>query len=110
MKKTLREIYQQIRKKLPIWMNIQNSIFFVVILAFIVIVLWSQSLSFFFVGRQYANVAATATPTELPDYLSSLPKEWIRSSDQTSGVILGAIIIILTVVIGTIIIMIRDRE
>jgi Ca2+/Na+ antiporter len=110
MKKTLQEIIYQLRKKSPKWMNIQNLIFFLVILAFIVIVLWSESLSFFFAGRQLANIAATPTPTELPDYLSSLPREWIRSTDQTSGVILGAIIIILTVVIGTIIIMIRDWE
>ena len=56
------------------------------------------------------DVALTAVPTILPDILTSLPEEWIRSAEQTNGVILGAIIIILAVVAGTVVILIRDRD
>ena len=110
MKKDIQEFIDRLSNKLPKWMDFQNLMFFIVILAFIIIVLWSEPLSFFFKGEQPVNVVSTATPTILPDILTSLPEEWIRSAEQTNGVILGAIIIIFAVVAGTAVIMIRDRE
>jgi len=111
MKKDLHKFIDRIRNKLPKWMNFHNLIFLIVILAFIII-LWSEPLSYFFEGEQSIDVAFTAAPTMLPDIdiLTSLPEEWIRSAEQTNGVILGAIIIILAVVAGTAIILIRDRD
>jgi Ca2+/Na+ antiporter len=109
MKKDLHKFIDHMRNKLPKWMNFQNLIFFLVILAFIII-LWGDPLSYFFKGEQSVDAASTAAPTMLPDILTSLPEEWIRSDKQTNGVILGAIIIILTVVAGTAVILIRDRD
>ena len=109
MKKDLYEFIDRVRNKLPKWMNFQNLIFLIVILAFIII-LWSPPLSYFFKGEQSADTAFTAAPTISPDILTSLPEEWIRSAEQTNGVILGAIIIILAVVAGTAVILIRDRD
>jgi hypothetical protein len=110
MKKYLQEFIDCMRKKLPKWMNFQNLIFFIVILAFIIIVLWSEPLSHLFEEKQSVDVVSTATSTILPGTQTPLPEEWIRSAEQTNGVILGAIIIILTVVAGTAVILIRDRD
>ena len=110
MKKDLKGLINHFRDKLPKWINFQNLIFLIVILAFIIIVLWSESISYFFEDKQLANAVITATPTILPGTPTSLPDELIRSDEQTNGVILGAIIIILTVVAGTVGILIRDRE
>ena len=109
MKKDFHEFIDLMREMLPKWMNFQNLIFFIVILAFIIIQ-WSEPLSYFFKGEQSVDVASTAVPTILPDILTSLPEEWIRSAEQTNGVILGAIIILLAVVAGTVVILIRDRD
>ena len=109
MKKDLHEFIDRMRNKLPKWMNFQNLIFLLVIMAFIII-LWSEPLSYFFKGEQSVDADSTATPTMLPGILTSLPEEWIRSAEQTNGVILGAIIIILAVVAGTAVILIRDRD
>lgn len=110
MKKDLPEFTDRIHKKLPKLMNFQNLIFLIVILAFIIIVLWSESLSHFFADEQSADMILTTTPTALPWIPTSLSEEWIRSAEQTNGVILGAIIIILAVVAGTAAILIRDRD
>lgn len=110
MKKDLHKFFDRMRNKLSKWMNFQNLIFLIVILAFIIIILWSEPLSYFFEGEQSVDVASTAAPTTLPEILTSLPEEWIRSAEQTNGVVLGAIIIILAVVAGTAAILIRDRD
>lgn len=110
MKKKIRELNNRFWNKMPKWINLQNVVFIIVIVAFFIIVLWSESISYFFKDKQSENAISKATPTILPEILTSLPEEWIRSADQTSGVILGAIIIILTVVAGTVVILVRDRE
>ncbi|MCD6576470.1 MAG: hypothetical protein J7K66_00480 [Anaerolineaceae bacterium] len=110
MTKNLQEFIHRIRNKLPIWINFQNLIFLIVIFAFIVIVLWSEPLSHLFENKPSVDVVYTTTTTILPGTPTTLPDEWIRSDEQTSGVILGAIIIILAVVAGTAVILIRDRD
>jgi hypothetical protein len=105
------EIYiDRIREKLPNWVSFQNLIFIVVFLAFILIVVWSESLSLFFSADRTAELVPVLTPTILPGTPTSLPEELIRSGEQTNGVILGAIIIILAIVTGSTVILIRDRE
>jgi len=110
MKNHFFKFLEHLRKKLPGWVNLQNLIFFIVILAFIIIVVWSESLSHFFEDEQSANVGLTAVPTILPGTPTPLSEEWITSAEQTNGVILGAIIIIFAVVAGTAVILIRDRD
>ena len=110
MKNNFFKFLERLRKKLPGWVNFQNLIFFIVILAFIIIVVWSEPLSRFFKDKQSADVAFTACPTILPGTPTPLSEEWIRSAEQTDGVILGAIIIIFAVVAGTTVILIRDKD
>ena len=111
MKKDLHEFIDRMRNKLPKWMNFQSLMFPLVVLAFIII-LSSEPLLYFFKGEQPVDAASTATPTMLPDIdiLTSFPEEWIRSAEQTNGVILGAIIIILALVTGIAVILIRDKD
>jgi len=110
MKNHFFKFLERLRKKLPGWVNFQNLTFFIVILAFIIIVVWSEPLSHFFEDEQSANVVSTVYPTILPGTPTPLPEEWITSAEQTNGVILGAIIIIFAVVAGTAVILIRDRD
>jgi len=110
MKKDFQEFIDRVRDKLPEWVNFQNLIFFIVILAFIIIVLWSEPLSYLFEGELSADMVLTVTPTIMPGTPTTLPEEWVRSAEQTNGVILGAIIIILAVVAGTAGILIRDKD
>jgi len=110
MKDYIFKFVERLRKKLPGWMNFQNLIFFIVILAFIIIVIWSEPLSHFFEEKQSADMVITACPTILPGTPTPLSEEWVRSAEQTNGVILGAIIIIFAVVAGTAAILIRDRD
>ncbi|MDO9547006.1 MAG: hypothetical protein Q7J07_09710 [Pelolinea sp.] len=110
MKIDLRKFIERIRGYLPKWVSFQNLIFITVFLAFIFIIVWSESLSLFFSVNRPAAIAQLPTPTILPGTPTPLPEELLRSSDQTDGVILGAIIIILAIVTGSIAILIRDRE
>jgi len=110
MKKDIQEFFNHMHKKVPEWMNIQNLVFLIVILAFIIIVLWSEPLSYFFEKDRSVEVLFSTTPTILPGTPTPLPEELVRSAKQTNGVILGAIIIILTVVAGTAAILIRDKD
>lgn len=99
-----------IREATPDWFNLQNLLFVFVVIFFIVIVIWSESL-FQSLGDGLQNDSAlSGTATTLPGTPTPLPDELIRSASQTNGIILGAIIIILTVLAGTATILIRDRN
>ena len=110
MANELKKFINRIRGRIPGWLNLQNIVFLVVILAFIVIVIWSESLSQFFGDTEASNGITTGTPTILPGTPTPLPEEWLRSASQTNGIIFGAIIIIVAIVAGTAVILIRDRD
>lgn len=110
MMSELKKYIDRIREKLPKWASFQNLIFIVVFLAFILIIVWSESLSLFFAANRTAELVPVLTPTILPGTPTPLPEELIRSGEQTNGVILGAIIIILAIITGSTAILIRDRE
>lgn len=101
--------YHKIHKIKPKWLNLQNLIFVVVILAFVVIVVWSESLSVYFQTRGELQSAALLTPTTLAGTPTPLPEEWLSSPQQTNGIISGAIIILAAIIAGTAAILIRDR-
>ena len=103
--------YQKIRKILPDWINIQNLVFFSVISAFIIIILWSERISRYVVSIRMEGGAITVPPTVLPGTPTPpLPPEYIASSDQTSGIIFGVVIVLVTIVVGTIGIFLRERS
>jgi len=96
-------------EKKPNWLNLRNLVFVVVILAFVVIVIWSDSLSEYFQARNSIE-EVPATATTLPGTPTPLPEEWLTSAQQTNGIISGAIIILIAILAGTAAILIRDRE
>ena len=97
-------------KKLPGWMNLQNFIFLSVIIAFTIIVIWSESISGLFTPLKPATTGITATPTTLFGTPTPLPAEWLASAEQTNGIMVGGIIILFTILVGTAGIILRDRS
>jgi type II secretory pathway component PulC len=110
MKSAFDQWISRIRDKLPSWFNLQNLAFFAVIAAFIIIVLWSESISQYFEQIRLEEIEAltrtgSATSTPMP-----VPEEWVTSPDQTNGIVFGAVILITIIIGGTAAILIRDRQ
>lgn len=103
-----RNLRMKLREILPKWVNFQNIIFLTVVLAFIIIVVWSESMAQHFESARLARLGATPTPTILPGTPTPLPVEWLTSAEQTNGVLLGAIVILLTVLVGTLVMVLRE--
>lgn len=110
MKFNLDEFRAKMRKRLPYWINLQNIIFLTVIVAFIIIVFWSEDISLFFENIRLQDVNLTLTPTVLPGTPTPLPAEWLSSAEQTNGIVLGALIILAAILAGVGVIVIRDRH
>ena len=109
MKNMLQSIRTRLRRKLPRWINLQNLVFSSVIIAFFIIIIWSEDISHFFEAIRLNDVQTTPTPSILPGTPTPLPAEWLASAQQTNGIIFGALIIILLIIAGTAGIMIRDN-
>jgi hypothetical protein len=109
MKNKLQSIRTKLRKKLPRWINLQNIVFSSVIIAFFIIIIWSEDISHFFESIRLNDIQTTPTPSILPGTPTPLPAEWLASAQQTNGIIFGALIIVLLVIAGTAGIMIRDN-
>jgi hypothetical protein len=110
MKSPLESIWEKLRAKLPQWVNLQNLVFIAVITSFVVIVLWSERISRYLQTVRMGDTLYTPTPTILPGTPTPFPAEWIASADQTSGIIFGVVIVLLTIMAGTAGILIRDRK
>lgn len=110
MKINLEELRANLRKRLPRWINLQNIIFITVIMAFIIIVGWSEDISQFFESVRLQDVRVTATPTVLPGTPTPLPAEWLSSAEQTNGIVLGAVIILGVIMAGVAVTVILDRN
>ena len=110
MKKNLQSIRAYLRKKLPGWINLQNLVFASVIIAFIIIIIWSDDISHFFEAIRLNDVQTSPTPSILPGTPTPLPAEWLASAQQTNGIIFGAVIIVLLIIAGTAGIIIRDSS
>jgi hypothetical protein len=100
----IREIRKRLRKILPAWVNFQNFIFVTVILAFLSIVIWSESWA----RDLEVKGVVTATPTLLAGNPKPLSPELIASPEQTNGILLGAILILFVIVVGTLVMVVRD--
>jgi hypothetical protein len=110
MKFIIQKFRNKLREKLPNWINLQNMIFLSVIIAFIIIVIWSDAISDFFAPLEPVDSGITPTATTLFGTPTPLPAEWLTSADQTDGIMVGGIIIIVTILVGTAAIVLRDRN
>jgi hypothetical protein len=109
MKINLEKIRLKFRKIFPRWITLQNLVFTSVIVAFIIIIIWSEDISHYFEAIRLSDTKITPTPAILPGTPTPLPAEWLASAQQTNGIIFGAIIILLLIVAGTLGIVIRDN-
>lgn len=100
---------KNIQQKLPKWVNLQNLAFLSVILIFTVIVIWSEAISEFFTPLSPQDAGITATPTTLFGTPTPLPAEWLTSAEQTNGILVGGIIILVTILGGTAAIILREK-
>lgn len=103
-----RTLRKMLRKILPNWVNFQNFIFVTVILAFTIIVIGSEFISKRFGSVPLENAAVTITPTILPGTPTPVPLELLTSAEQTNGILFGAIIILFTILVGTLVMVFRD--
>lgn len=110
MKFDINEFRNKLRKRLPRWINLQNLIFFAVIIAFAIIVIWSESISMVFQDVKPIEQGITATPTTLFGTPTPLPAEWLASAEQTNGILIGGVIVFLTIILGAGAIYIRDKS
>ena len=110
MMKNIRGFRKRLRKRLPRWVNFQNLIFITVITAFTIIIIWSESLAQYFEAIRLKDVRITPTPAILPGTPTPLPAEWLSSAEQTNGIVLGAIIILFTILVGTLVMVLRDSS
>ncbi|MBP6086704.1 MAG: hypothetical protein KA449_00675 [Pelolinea sp.] len=110
MKFNIEGFKAEVRKQIPRWINRQNLIFLIVIAVFVVIILWSDDISHYFENIRIQEVQLTLTPTVLPGTPTPLPAEWLTSSEQTNGIVFGALIILILIIASTVIILIRDRH
>ncbi len=108
LKERLLSIRKKLRKVLPDWVNFQNLIFMAVILAFTIIVVWSEAISKTFAAARLAKIGATATPAILPGTPTPVPPEWATSAEQTNGILMGAVIIMLVILVGTLAMVLRE--
>lgn len=110
MKFNLKEFRVRMRKRLPHWINLQNTVFLTVIIAFIIIVIWSEDISLFFENFRLQDVRTTPTPAVLPGTPTPLPAEWLSSAEQTNGIVFGALIILVTILMGVGVIVIGEKK
>lgn len=90
--------------------NVQNIIFILVVVIFAVSVIWSEPISHIFTGIDIKDrTAITPSATTLPGTPTPLPAEYLANSDQTSGILLGVVVLAIIIIVGTLGVIIRNR-
>jgi hypothetical protein len=108
-KKGKRADKKNIRGKFIRWVTLQNLVFIVVIIIFVITIIWSEPISHLFSNVNLQDQLKVPTPTNEPGEPTPLPPAYYSTADQTNGIILGAIMITIIVLAGTIGILIRDK-
>lgn len=90
--------------------NLQNIIFIVVVVIFAVSVIWSEPISHFFTGINIKDeVSITPSATTLPGTSTPLPAEYLSEPNQTSGILMGVVLLAVIIIAGTLGVIIRSR-
>jgi hypothetical protein len=91
--------------------NLQNIVFVLVVIIFAVSVIWSDAISQLFTGFELRDqVAIAPTATTLPGTPTPLPLEYYAESNQTSGILLGVVLLGVIIIAGTLGVIYRDRN
>lgn len=110
--KTNLSFYSRLRRKLagiePLWM-----LLLAVTILFLVLMVASSRPPQQFTGDAVAQAGPTATPQPAETTVFSntpIPQEYLANATQTNGIVLGSVILILIVVIGTLGVMLRENQ
>jgi len=91
--------------------NIQNITFIIVVVIFVVIVFWSEPISQLFTHIEIQDqINVTPSPTLLPGTPTPLPLQYLTSADQTSGILLGVLVLAVIIIAGTLAVIYRHRS
>jgi hypothetical protein len=108
-KKEKRTAKKNTPRKLTRWLTLQNLVFIVVIVIFVITIIWSEPISQLFSGVNIKEQIKIPTPTNEPGEPTPLPPDYYSTTEQTNGIILGAVMITIIVLAGTIGVLIRDK-
>ncbi len=90
--------------------NLQNLIFILVVIIFAVSVIWSEPISHLFTGLNIKDeVVITPSATTLPGTPTPLPAEYLSEPNQTSGILMGVVLLAVIIIAGTLGVIIRSR-
>lgn len=90
--------------------KIQNFIFIMVVVIFAVSVIWSEPISHIFTGIDIKDdVVITPSATTLPGTPTPLPAEYLSEPNQTSGILMGVVLLAVIIIAGTLGVIIRSR-
>ncbi len=98
------------RRTLKSLFNFQNLAFVVVIAIFVISVVWSEPISHLFSGIKLEDTQIISTATTMPGTPMPLPLEYYSTPDQTSGILLGVMILVVIILAGTTGIILRDKS
>lgn len=98
------------QKKGKSLLSFQNLAFVLVFVIFLVSMIWAEPISHLFSGASIEDVIMTPSPEVLPGTPTPLPAEYLSSAEQTSGILLGVIVIAIIVLGGTIGVLLRDQS
>jgi len=101
---------KSLNSRMRAWLTAQNIIFVLVISIFLISVIWSKPLGNLFSRIPFEEREITIIPTTLPGTPTRMPAEYYTNVEMLTGVILGVVILVLIVVIGTFAILLRDRR
>ena len=110
MPKTNKTTRKKKSSRLNFQWNFQNIVFLAVVVIFAVSLIWSESISHLFGGINLQDANPLPTPTTLWGTPTPLPADYFSNSEQTNGVLLGAVVLGLIIIAGTIGILVRDRS
>jgi len=90
--------------------HFQNLAFVIVIAIFVISVVWSEPISHLFSGIKLEDTQIISTATTLPGTPTPLPIEFYSTPDQTSGILLGVMVLVVIILAGTTGIILRNKS
>lgn len=87
-------------------MDRRTLILLIIATIFLNTLIWSEPLQ---VSRRNPTLTSTGALTEEVTIIPTLPPEWETNSEQTKGIILGGVVLVLIIVVGSYSVMRRNR-
>lgn len=85
--------------RLPDWMDRRTLVLLIIATIFLMTLVFSEPLQQPL--SRYGGVATATLITPGAESTSSMPPEWEENSEQTNGILLGGVILVLIIVVGS---------